>query len=99
MSTLYSDKYLIVEKAQLDDLMAAYNATTPFVHIIKCGKCGTMHADCYHCPECGSDPEDAGSLAPDLNMRTLPVYDRQSWHGSESSESAKKRIFGTVPTV
>ena len=97
-STLYSDTHVIVEKAQLDDLLAAYNATTQFVHIIKCGKCGTMHSDCFICPKCGSDPEDVGSAAPDLGIRTIPVYDRPEWHGSESNRDAMKRILGTVPT-
>lgn len=78
-----SDKYVIVEKKQLDDLVGAYNAAAEeaaysaarFVRIVKCASCGTFHPDKYICPECGADPEDVGSEVPDLNIRILPVYE------------------------
>lgn len=71
----YSDKYVIVEKKQLDDLMGAYNAAAEFMRIVKCARCGTFHPDGYICPECGADPEALGSDVPDLNIRILPVYE------------------------
>lgn len=70
-----SDKYVIVEKRQLDDLMGAYNVAAGFMRIVKCANCGTFHQDSYICPECGADPDEAGSEVPDLNIRILPVYE------------------------
>lgn len=66
------EKYVVVKKAQLDDLINAFNATLDFVWIVKCAKCGTMHAGNYCCPKCGSDPDKIGSCQPDLNVIGFP---------------------------